>query len=205
MMTMVIKRKVVGKILIKHRPVAVWVHVCCEYVCLHVCVCVCVLCHVALGQIFPLKDGIYSGLFLKSPKIYRTEEFAIFVLWVLLLIGVAPGCPQAIGKCAWMCNCVFACVCVCVYVTVADTETRDIRFKLPQRGWEGEISRAVATTAYTQSDSSVRMLSAVEIKLGCRNQTHNGKKAGWTTLAAQSNSSIKRGGVGGGGGCGHAR
>lgn len=36
--------------------------------------------------------------------------------------------------------CLDVCVCVCVYVGVVDTETWDIRFKLPQRGQRGKLA-----------------------------------------------------------------
>lgn len=101
---------------------------------LWVLMCVCLLLQ---ANIFLQKDGIFSCRLLKSLKIYRTEEFAIFVRQGLLLIGGAPGCLQAIGKCAWMWN-IF--VSTCVYDTVVDAETRNIRFRLPQRGQRGELA-----------------------------------------------------------------
>lgn len=81
MMTTVIKiKKSLKKLLIRHLPVAARVRVCCEHVCWRARACVCVSCAMLLWAHVPPKGQNLTQPPLKvPPKIYRTEEFAIFV------------------------------------------------------------------------------------------------------------------------------
>lgn len=73
-----------------------------------------------------------------------------------------------------MCAGVSVCSLKCVYQVIDAQDTRHMVDASAEKT-EGEIS-SVATTAYTQSDSNIRKLSAVEIKLVYRKQMYYGNK-----------------------------
>lgn len=77
--------------------------------------------------------------------------------------------------CAYMCVGVFVCSLKCVYQGIDAQDTRHMVDASAEKT-EREIS-SVATATYTQSDSNIRKLSAVEIKLVYRKQMYYGNKS----------------------------
>lgn len=74
-----------------------------------------------------------------------------------------------------VCGCVCVCSLKCVYQGIDAQDTRHMVDASTEKT-EGGIS-SVATAAYTQSDSNIRKLSAVEIKLLYRKQMYYGNKS----------------------------